>query len=117
MWKTIKLCLGIANRKLNIAISFLNLIYLIFRHILIEITKLLALGVCNFSFNCYVVSQKKYAIISKKLLLSMNMWLWEFPNKFTRPSDPAFNTCPAVKVFKSGFVSGLICIMRLPDLK
>jgi len=37
--------------------------------------------------------------------------------KITLPSGPALNTCPAVKVFKSGFVSGLICIMRHPDLK
>jgi len=37
--------------------------------------------------------------------------------KFTLPSGPALNTCPAVKVFTSVFVSGLIYIMRQPDLK
>jgi len=41
----------------------------------------------------------------------------ELYKKITLPSGPALNTCPAVKVFKSGFVSGLICIMRQPDLK
>jgi len=28
--------------------------------------------------------------------------------KITLPSGPALNTCPAVKAFKFGFVSGLI---------
>lgn len=37
--------------------------------------------------------------------------------KVTLPSGPALKTCPAVKVFKSRFVSGLMCIMRQPDLK
>jgi len=41
----------------------------------------------------------------------------ELYKKITLPSGLELITCPAVKVFKSGFVSGLICIMRQPDLK
>jgi len=37
--------------------------------------------------------------------------------KITLPSGPALKTCPAVKVFKPGFISGLMCIIRQPDLK
>jgi len=41
----------------------------------------------------------------------------ELYKKITLPSGLALNTCPAVKVFNSGFASGLICVMRQPYLK
>jgi len=36
----------------------------------------------------------------------------ELYKKLTLPSGPELNTCPAVEIFKSVFLSVLACIMR-----
>jgi len=40
----------------------------------------------------------------------------ELFKKLTLPSGPELNTCPAVEIFKSVFLSVLACIMRWPYL-